>query len=156
MPFNILSPDRARPALRSILRRARLGAVIMVTAVSAGCATTREAAVCAAGEEKMMFAQLFFGRNIGAVPAISEAQFGSFVDEVLSRRFPEGMTHLSGTGHWRGAGKAPVREQSEVVTLVLPDVPASYTNLEGARREYMARFGQESVLMTYQPVCTRV
>lgn len=102
-----------------------------------------------------MLAQLFFGRNVGAVHGISDAEFGTFVDEVLSRRFPTGMTHVSGFGHWQGSGKLPVREQSDVVTFVLPDAPATLANLEGARRDYMARFRQDSVLMTYQPVCSR-
>ena len=121
----------------------------------AGCAAPQYGR-CAIGEQAMMLAQLYFGRNVGARHGISDAQFAAFVDEVIVRRFPAGLTRISGTGHWQAADRMVAKEQAEVVTLVLPDSHATHESLEAVRQDYMSRFDQESVLLTHQPVCTHV
>jgi hypothetical protein len=111
---------------------------------------------CEPGEQPVAVAQLFFGRDIAGRPGVSDAQFDTFVDQVLTRRFPNGLTRVSAVGQWREANAPTTRERADVVTLVLPDDPASRAGLEAVRRDYIVRFRQSSVLMTRQPACMRV
>nr|QQZ48702.1 DUF3574 domain-containing protein [Phenylobacterium glaciei] len=68
----------------------------------------------------MRTAQLFFGQNIGDKPGVSDADFRKFTDEVLTPRFPEGLTVLDGGGQWTGPENKLIREAAKIVVLVLP------------------------------------
>lgn len=116
-----------------------------------GCATL-DAPACPAGQEPMRTAQLFFGRNIGDKPGVSDAAFRKFVDEELTPRFPAGLTVLDGGGQWKGAEDKLIREASKVVVLVLPNGEGS-RKLNEARKAYTQRFHQDSVLLITQAAC---
>ncbi len=108
---------------------------------------------CPAGQEPMRTAQLFFGRNIGQKPGVSEADFRAFVDQELTPRFPEGMTVLDGGGQWKGDENRMIRESSKVVVLVLPMKGDSGAKLDEARKAYVRKFRQDSVMLVTQPAC---
>lgn len=97
-------------------------------------------------------AQLFFGRNTGATPAVSEAAFRRFVDEEITPRFPDGLTVLEGGGQWRGDENQLIREASKVVLIVLPK-RGDRQKLNQVREAYKKRFSQESVLLVTQQSC---
>lgn len=117
-----------------------------------GCATLG-APACPVGQEPMRTAQLFFGRNIGAKPGVSDAAFRKFVDEELTPRFPAGLTVLDGGGQWKGSEDKLIREASKVVVLVLPNNSEDSRKLNEARKAYAQRFHQESVLLITQAAC---
>ena len=117
-----------------------------------GCATLT-APACPVGQEPMRTAQLFFGRNIGDKPAVSEADFRTFVDQELTPRFPEGLTILDGGGQWKGDEDRMIREASKVVVLVLPTKGDTGRKLNEARQAYVQRFRQDSVMLVTQPAC---
>ncbi|WP_332772708.1 DUF3574 domain-containing protein [Phenylobacterium sp.] len=117
-----------------------------------GCASLSGPA-CPAGQEPMRTAQLFFGRNIGDKPGVSEADFRAFVDHELTPRFPEGLTVLDGGGQWKGDENRMIREASKVVVLVLPLKGDSGGKLDEARRAYVRKFHQDSVMLVTQPAC---
>jgi hypothetical protein len=107
---------------------------------------------CPAGQEKLRTAQLFFGRNVGAKPAVSEADFRAFLDQEVTPRFPDGLTVMDGGGQWRGAENQLIREAAKVVLIVLPKTGAS-AKLDAVRAAYKTRFGQDSVLLVTQASC---
>ncbi|UTP41376.1 DUF3574 domain-containing protein [Phenylobacterium sp. LH3H17] len=117
-----------------------------------GCASLSGPA-CPVGQEPMRTAQLFFGRNIGHKPGVSEADFRAFVDQELTPRFPEGLTVLDGGGQWKGDENKMIREASKVVVLVLPLRGDSGDKLDAARRAYVRKFHQDSVMLVTQPAC---
>jgi len=108
---------------------------------------------CPAGQEAHRTAQLFFGRNVGDAPAVSEADFRRFVDEVLTPKFPDGLTVLDGGGQWRGEENRMIREASKVVMIVLPKGRDVSGRLEAVRNAYKSRFHQDSVLLVTQASC---
>ena len=124
-----------------------------------GCATLQEpqpqrmSLQCSRGQEARTTAQLFFGRNIGDRPGVSDADFTRFVDTELTSRFPDGLTVLDGGGQWRGPSDNLVRESSKVVLLVLPKVPDAHSRVEAVRTAYKTRFRQDSVLLITQRSC---
>ena len=118
-----------------------------------GCATTPPAPSCPSGQAYLQTAQLYFGRNIGGQPGVSEAEFRKFVDDELTPRFPDGLTVLDGGGQWRGKQEVLVREASKVVLIVLPKGRDAGGKVEAARSAYKTRFRQESVMVITQGSC---
>jgi hypothetical protein len=110
------------------------------------------AAPCPSGQEHLRTAQLFFGRNVGPTAMVSEAEFGKFIDEEVTPRFPNGLTVMDGGGPWRGAENQLIREASKVVLIVLPSRGAG-DRIDAVRDAYKKRFSQESVLLVTQAAC---
>jgi hypothetical protein len=135
----------------------RIWGLIAVTGTLglAACVTTPKppAPACPAGQEARRTAQVFFGRNIGDKPGVSEADFRKFVDEQLTPRFPDGLTVLDGGGQWRGDENRLIRESAKVVMIVLPKGRDISGRLEAVRNAYKARFHQDSVLLITQAAC---
>jgi hypothetical protein len=134
-----------------------LGALIATAALVGltGCATRppERLPTCPAGQEAHRTAQLFFGRNIGDKPGVSEADFRRFMDEDVTPKFPDGLTVMDGGGQWRGDENKLIREASKVVMIVLPKGRDVSGRIEAVRSAYKARFHQESVLLITQAAC---
>lgn len=135
-------------ALRALILAGGLAGV-------AGCVstTTVSGPVCATGQEARRTAELFFGRNIGGAPGVSEADFRKFMDEEVTPRFPDGLTVLDGGGQWRGDENRLIREASKVVLIVLPKGRDAAARVEAVRNAYKSRFRQDSVLLITQAAC---
>ncbi len=102
----------------------------------------------------MRTAQLFFGQNIDDKPGVSDVEFRKFTDEILTPRFPQGLTVLDGGGQWTGAENKLIREAAKVVVLVLPSANGENRRKLGeVRQAYVERFHQDSVMMVTQRAC---
>jgi hypothetical protein len=130
-----------------------LGATLLAGTLLAGCVSAPPAPSCPAGQEYLHTAQLFFGRNIGDKPGVSEDQFRKFVDDELTPRFPNGLTILDGGGQWRGEGDRLIREAAKVVLVVLPGQGEASKRIEAVRAAYKQKFHQDSVLLVTQSAC---
>jgi hypothetical protein len=85
---------------------------------------------------------LFFGE-------ISESNWQSFLADVITPRFPLGLTVINANGQWQGPGGAITHEASKVVMIVYAnDDSAAYRSAKIGTIDslYKARFNQESVL----------
>lgn len=91
--------------------------------------------------------ELFFGSAKPDGSAITDDEFGQFLTEEITPRFPDGLTLLVGSGQFRNGGGAIVRERSFILILLhaRPN-PTSSANVEAIRQAYKARFAQDSVL----------
>jgi len=120
----------------------------------AGCATTTppSAGACPAGQEPRRLAQLFFGRNVGGQPGVSNEAFRKFLDEEITPRFPDGLTVLDGGGQWQGPENKLIREASKVVLIVMPR-KGDRAKVDQVRDAYKRRFKQDSVLLVTQDTC---
>ena len=139
-------------------------AVIAVAAAAltglAGCATpnslppaAQATLHCPTGQNRADTVELVFGRNDGPRLVVSEEDWRRFVDEVITPRFPDGLSVMDVQGQWRAPGGTLVREPSKIVYLVLdggPDDPAKIAHI---REDYKARFHQQSVLLVSQMAC---
>ncbi len=91
---------------------------------------------------------LFFGRNIGGIEGVSQEQFQTFVDTVITPRFPDGLTNFDAKGQFLSSNGQLIREPSEVVSLILEDTPTNETALDEIVTQYVEQFQQESVLIS--------
>lgn len=124
----------------------------------AGCAANPPAAVapaitCAAGDTLMVRETLYFGRNRPDGGSVSDTEWKSFLDQVVTPRFPLGLTVLNATGQWKGASGAVEEERSEIVTVFHPDNETGSRSVREIALEYKRRFRQEAVLRERAPTC---
>ena len=129
-----------------------LAALAGVLALSA-CATTDGGVVCGLGSQAGATAELYFGRNIGDEPGVSDADWRAFLDEEVTPRFPDGLTVIDAAGQWRGQSGAIGREASKVLVIVLSGEPDDRARLDALRDAYKRRFRQEAVMLIERRAC---
>ena len=97
--------------------------------------------------------ELFFGTAKSDGTAVTEQQFLNFVDDVIARRFPDGLTVLKGDGQFRSIDGDTIKEQSFIVILLYPadSQRESSRRINVIRQLYMNLHDQESVLRVDDP-----
>ena len=97
--------------------------------------------------------ELFFGT---AKPdgAVTEEEFRTFLDTVVTPLFPDGLTVIKADGQFKGANGVTVKEDSFLLILLyaVEDQKASSRNIDAIRGEYMRQHRQESVLRSRRSV----
>lgn len=102
----------------------------------------------------MVAASLFFGRNIGGKLGVGDKDWQRFVTEVVTPRFPDGLTVQDAAGQWRDTDTgAVVREPSKVLILFIPREPAALTKIQEVTDLYKTRFRQQAVATVLHPAC---
>lgn len=136
------------PFLRASV--APLSAWLLLSACAAGTP-----AACPAGTEPATVAEAFLGRAVRDRPEVTDAEWDSFLREVVTPAFPDGLTAHDTTGQWRGADGAILRERSKALVLVMPgaDIAAAQARLRPVAEGWKRRFAQESVLTSYRSAC---
>lgn len=98
---------------------------------------------------------LYFGLELSDGGTVSERDWTRFLAEIVTPRFPDGLTVVDAYGQWRDTGlsdSAMVREATKVVIIVHDSTPDAATALAAIKTGYMERFGQSSVFHTEAPV----
>jgi hypothetical protein len=98
---------------------------------------------------------LYFGRNRPGGGTVSDAEWQKFLDEVITPRFPAGLTVIHATGQWKGRSGQVEQEQSEIVTLFHAGDENARRAISEVTAEYKRRFAQEAVLRERTPTCAR-
>jgi hypothetical protein len=135
--------------------------VLGITTLLFGCAANpapapAPASSCATGDSLLVRETLYFGRNRPGGGTVSDDEWKRFLAEVVTPRFPAGLTVEDATGQWRGASGQVEQERSEVVTLFHPDDTAARQAVHEIAVEYRRRFQQEAVLRERAAVCTKM
>jgi hypothetical protein len=125
-----------------------------------GCArhaapATLAAPSCVTGDTVLVRETLYFGRNRPGGGTVSDAEWRDFLSQVVTPKFPSGLTVQEASGQWQGASGAVEQERSEIVTLYHPDTEASRESIHEIALEYKRRFQQEAVLRESEPTCAR-
>ena len=95
-----------------------LACLLAVSSCSRPAGATSTFARCAIGDSALVRDVLYFGRTTPAGAELSDSAWQLFVDEVLTPRFPAGLTIWDAAGQWRGASGRVERERSKVLTLL--------------------------------------
>jgi hypothetical protein len=98
---------------------------------------------------------LYFGRNRPNGGTVSDAEWQSFLYEVVTPRFPAGLTTVEATGQWRGRSGVVERERAGVLTVFHAGDEAARRAVAEVAAEYKRRFQQEAVLRERGPACVR-
>jgi hypothetical protein len=84
---------------------------------------------------------------------VSERAFRRFLAEVVTPRFPDGLSVVDVAGQFRSGSGVIVREPSKLLVILVPDAAAVAKKVGQIIAAYKRRFDQESVLHAEQPVC---
>src|SRR5262245_1459406 len=98
-----------------------VGAVVVGIALTPGIAVTPSSAESPPGSmpvcAQRIYARLFFGLE-GPRGSVAEAEWDTFLRDVVVPRFPGGLTVTYAKGHWQAAGEPAQREASRVLEIV--------------------------------------
>lgn len=113
------------------------------------------AAACAIGDSVFVRDVVYFGRNRPNGGTVAEAEWQGFLDQVVTPRFPAGLTVVHATGQWKGHSGVVEQERSEMVTLLHSGDDAARRAVAEIAAEYKRRFEQEAVLRERMTTCAR-
>ena len=111
--------------------------------------------LCEAGDQAMVRDTLYFGRNRPNGGTVREGEWRRFLNEIITPRFPDGLTVVKATGQWRNASGQIEREASEVVTVLHAGDPTAGDKISEIVAAYTKRFNQEAVLRERTATCAR-
>ncbi len=105
-------------------------------------------------EQRMIEAQLFFGRDVEDRTLVGDAQWADFTATVIAKTFPDGFTVTEGDGEWRDpkSGKV-VHEPSKILLVAAKPSVGLKGKLETVISAYKTRFHQQSVGLITREVC---
>ena len=95
--------------------------------------------------------RVFFGRAIPGGGSVSEESWVAFLHEVVTPRFPEGLTVWRAEGQWADPRGQLVRESVMVVEVLHLAGSRADSSLTAIAREYRRRFHQGAVLRVTTP-----
>jgi hypothetical protein len=122
-----------------------------LAALFTGCSSVPEPA-CASGEQRSVNELLYFG-TAKAVGVVSAEEWSAFLGNVVTPRFPQGLSVWQATGQWQSDDGSLTRESSFVLNLVHPASEAADKAVQAIVAEYKSRFQQEAVLRVKSHAC---
>lgn len=92
--------------------------------------------------------ELYFGRDKNDGTQVSDEEWSKFLDEVVTPKFPDGLTVLDGKGQYRIENGTIVKENSKVLILLYTPKTRLLNSrkIDQIRNEYKKLFKQESVM----------
>ena len=141
----------SRRALRALLSM-RAGVLLALLAVAA-CGQPGAPPACTAPPKAAIEIDLYFGRDKPGGGEVSEAEWAAFLAEVVTPRFPDGLSVLDVRGQARDPSGRIVPERTKLLVVVVFDAPAHQAEVREIVETYRQRFGQHAVFHAEHPVC---
>jgi hypothetical protein len=105
-------------------------------------------------EQRMLVAELFFGRDIRGRGALSDAEWSEFAAQTLTPNFPDGFTVTDGNGQWQNpATREITRQPTKIVLLAAKRTPDLGARLSAVIDAFKTRFHQQSVGIITRDSC---
>ena len=95
---------------------------------------------------------VYFGTDTPTGRVTSE-DWTLFLSEVVTPRFPDGLSTWQASGQWRSTSGAIIHEPSYVLNLVYPDNVGANQAVQEIVASYKTRFQQEAVLRVRSATC---
>jgi hypothetical protein len=106
-------------------------------------------------QQRMLVAELFFGRDRAGRQFVGDHEWATFLGDVVTPNFPDGLTVFDGYGQWRNPASGVIGRSPHVKIVLIavkpgPDVPGRLTAVIDA---YKTRFQQQSVGIVTREEC---
>lgn len=108
---------------------------------------------CGGGRQRAVQELVYFGTDTPS-GSVTPEEWTRFLSEVVTSRFPEGLSVWQASGQWKAASGVIVSEQTYVLSLIHPDNAAMDQAMQNVLASYKTRFQQEVVLRVTASVCT--
>jgi hypothetical protein len=132
--------------------RGVLGAALLCPTLVA-CAQPGTSPVCTAPLKPAVEVNLYFGRDKPSGGEVTDADWASFLAEIVTPQFPAGLTVIDVRGQHRDPAGIIASERTKLVVVVVFDAPAHRARVASIVETYRKRFGQHEVFRVEQPVC---
>jgi len=119
----------------------RRAAVLVLLLLASGCATAPH----------LVVDRLYFGTNIPSGGVVSADEWTTFVREVVTPHFKDGLTIFEGNGQWLDPRGDLVREHVMIVEIAHPPSDTVNADIRAIAAEYKKRFKQDAVLRVTVP-----
>ena len=134
-----------------LVPRRRVTGVVLTSTVAFALGLTLAAAHAPgnmASCADQVYDRLFFG--LGTSDGIvSDAAWTQFLSEIVTPRFPNGLTVVDANGQWRAVGQQDLTvERSRVVEIAHDDSPETDRHIGEVVAIYKHRHRQRSVMLT--------
>jgi len=142
--------------LKATLRKATLPAALAgITIIALSCVGP-SSAPCPDGTQRNVSYWLFFGQDHADGRSVSPEEWEAFVAEVITPRFPQGLSVLDAKGQWLRPNGELERENTKVVSLLHPPpVEDGMRLVNEIAREYEQRLNQDPVFrMVTEKTCS--
>ena len=122
--------------------------ILLVCAMAVGCSTAPRAYLAESPGAYWIRTELYFGLSKPDGSLVSTAEWNAFLDDHISRRFPDGLTVLDSTGRYLDSQHQTIKEPSKIVIIFYSPEKTSTanSNIAAIVTEYCSQFDQESVL----------
>lgn len=102
--------------------------------------------------EVWLLDRLYFGRAMPEGAQVSDADWGKFIAEVVTPRFPDGLTFWSADGQFQDESGVVIREPSFILEIAHFKSEESDKKLSEVIDAYKVQFQQQSVLRITEQV----
>jgi len=105
-------------------------------------------------EQRMLVAELFFGRRIKGRGPLTDAEWAEFTAQTISPNFPDGFTVFDGEGQWRSPRTGRIAsDRTKILLVAVKREPDLARRLSAVTDTYKARFHQQSVGIITRDSC---
>ena len=132
---------------------ALIACLILVLAAVACSETDTDNADCPDGTEAWVEHRVFMGRGSGDVEVVDDEAWAAFLADVVTPRFPAGLTVLDASGQFRNSDGSIEKERSKVLLIMAPPEADALRLINEISDEYKQRFNQEAVLQAVTDAC---
>lgn len=127
----------------------------LATACAPAVAVAPGSAPAAVAHADTVADRLFFGRSIPGGGMVTDEEWAAFLRDVVTPRFPDGLSVWRAEGQWLDSRGTLEHEQSMVVEVIHAASPQVDAALRDIADEYKRRFRQDAVLRITTPVRMR-
>jgi hypothetical protein len=105
-------------------------------------------------EQRMLVAELFFGRSIKGRGPLSDAEWAKFAADTITPNFPNGFTVFDGDGQWQNPQTGQIgRERTKILLVAAERSPDLAARLTAVMDAYKTQFHQQSVGIVTRDSC---
>jgi len=105
-------------------------------------------------EQRMLIAEIFFGRKIKGGGFVTDAKWTKFAAEIVTPNFPDGFTAYDASGQWRDPQTGTIaRDPTKVLVVAVKRSPELAGRLQAVMDAYKTRYHQQSVGIVTRDSC---
>jgi hypothetical protein len=127
----------------------------MPLAVTPAAAQAPSADACLLpSQQKMLVAELFFGRTIKGREPLTDAEWAKFAADTITPNFPDGFTVFDGDGQWQNPQTGSIgRERTRILLVAVKPGPGLTDRLNAVIAAYKSQFHQQSIGIITRESC---
>jgi hypothetical protein len=105
-------------------------------------------------EQRMLVAELFFGRGIKGRGPLSDGEWAEFAAQTVTPNFPDGFTVFDGEGQWRNPQTGHIaHDPTKILLVAAKRGPDLARRLSAVIDAYKSEFHQQSVGLITRDSC---